>query len=217
MATWVDEGFIAFDTETTGIDVAEARIVTAAAITFVGGQPVEQSSWLLKVDVPIPAVTTAVHGITDEISQRDGIDQAQALAAIRELLAGSALPIVCFKSDFDLPILDANLVRVGLEPMPAIIDVCAYVIDKQCNKYVRGRNQRRLKPTAERYGIELSDDDWHGAEADALVAGRIFLAEVAAYPELTELSAAELAAATSRWRAEQERDFQEWLSRQPPR
>jgi DNA polymerase-3 subunit epsilon len=217
MSSWADAGFIAFDTETTGVDVAEARIVTAAAVIFIGGEPVEQHSWLLKVDVAIPEVTTAVHGITDEISQRDGVDQAAGLAGIRELLASRDLPVVCFKSDFDLPILDANLRRAGLEPLPALTDVCAYVIDKQCNKYVRGRNQRRLKPTAERYGIELSDDDWHGAEADAIVAGRILLAEMAAYPQLAGSSAAELATSIRVWRDEQERDFQEWLARQPPR
>ncbi|MDD2857154.1 MAG: exonuclease domain-containing protein [Candidatus Nanopelagicales bacterium] len=217
MANWADAGFVAFDTETTGVDVTDARIVTAAAVIFVGGEPVEQHSWLLKVDVPIPAVTTAVHGITDEISQRDGVDQADGLAGIRALLVSRGLPVVCFKSDFDLPILDANLRRIGLGPLPALTDVCAYVIDKQWNKYVRGKNQRRLKPTAERYGIELSEDDWHGAEADAKVAGRILLAELAAYPALADMSAVELAEAIGAWRQEQERDFQEWLSRQPPR
>ncbi|MFA7324310.1 MAG: exonuclease domain-containing protein [Candidatus Nanopelagicales bacterium] len=213
-SSWVDEGFIAFDTETTGVDVSEARIVTAAAIVFVGRQPVETDSWLIKVDVPIPEVTTAVHGITDEMSQRDGLDQGEALADIRRVLTARNLPVVCFKSDFDLPILNANLARVALAPLP-ITDVCAYVIDKQFNKYVRGKNQRRLKPTAERYGIELSEDAWHGAEADALVAGRIFLAEVDAYPEISLTDAQELAAKIARWRDEQDRDFQEWLARQP--
>jgi DNA polymerase-3 subunit epsilon len=214
---WIDKGFIAFDTETTGIDVSTVRIVTAAAVTFVGGEPLEAKSWLLAVDVEIPEAASAVHGITTEMSRASGVDQCEGLAAMRAHLVDAGLPIVCFKSDFDIPVLNANLVRCGVEPLPPDLAVCAFVIDKQFNKYVRGKAQRRLQPTAARYGIELSDDDWHGAEADAIVAGRIFLAEVAAYPDIAAMSGVELARAVGIWREEQDREFREWLARQPPR
>jgi DNA polymerase-3 subunit epsilon len=214
---WIDQGFIAFDTETTGIDVSMERIVTAAAVTFVGGEPLDAQSWLLAVDVEIPEAASAVHGVTTEMSRASGVDQRAGLAAMRSHLVDSGLPIVCFKSDFDIPIFDANLVRCGLEPLPPNLAVCAFVIDKQFNKYVRGKAQRRLQPTAARYGIELSDDDWHGAEADAIAAGRIFLAEVVAYSDIAAMSGAELSRAVEIWREEQDREFREWLARQPPR
>ena len=67
MSTWIDEGFIAFDTETTGVDTAEDRIVTAAAVLFRDGEPQETRSWLIKVDVEIPERASEVHGITNEI------------------------------------------------------------------------------------------------------------------------------------------------------
>lgn len=214
---WIERGFVAFDTETTGIDVSTERIVTAAAVTFTAGHPLDAVSWLLSVDVEIPESASAVHGITTEMSRSTGMDQREGLAQIRSHLVDSGLPIVCFKSDFDIPVLDANLVRVGLEPLPADLSVCAFVIDKQFNKYVRGKAQRRLQPTAARYGIELTDDEWHGAEADAIAAGRIFLAEVAAYPDIATMSGAELSRAVTSWREEQDREFREWLARQPPR
>ena len=214
---WINEGFIAFDTETTGVDVDSARVVTAAAVVFEGAVPLFTRSWLIKVDVDIPEITTAVHGITNEMSQRDGQEQGEALAEIRDFLADSGMPIVCFNSGFDIPLFNANLARLGLSLLPTDQVLCSYVIDKQCNKYVKGKAQRRLKPTADRYGIELSEEDWHGAEADARVAGQIFLAELAAYPELSEFSVGELSSTINLWREQQDRDFQEWLARQPQR
>lgn len=80
--SWVDSGFIAFDTETTGVDVGVDRIVSAAAIEFRGGLEVSAQEWLIKVDVEIPAGASAVHGITNEVSQSQGLDQGEALASI---------------------------------------------------------------------------------------------------------------------------------------
>ena len=212
--SWVDQGFIAYDTETTGVDVGEARIVTAAAIHFVDRLPVESRSWLISVDVEIPEEASAIHGVTTQMSRAEGIEQVLALADIRSFLLSTGAPIVCFKSDFDIPVTDSNLIRAGLAPLPAGLAVCAYVIDRQFNKYVKGKAQRRLQPTAARYGITLNDADWHGAQADAIAAGQIFLAEVDAYPALTAVSSAELSGQVDKWREEQEIDFQQWLARQ---
>ena len=155
-----------------------------------------------------------MHGITNEISQRDGQDQAQALAQIQESLEKDALPIVSYNAAFDIPILNSNLIRQGLSALTAPAVICPWIIDKQFNKYVRGKNQRRLKPTAERYGIELSDADWHGAQADAIAAGRILIAEGAAYAMVRETAPAELSALVTDWRVQQDAEFREWLARQ---
>jgi DNA polymerase-3 subunit epsilon len=212
--TWIDEGFMAFDIETTGLDIEEARIVTAAAVHFRDGEPGDIHTWLIKVDVPIPSAASDVHGITDEISQRDGQEQAQALAEIQDVLESSGLPVVSYNSAFDIPILNANLARQGRKPIEVAAVICPWIIDKQLNKYVRGKNQRRLKPTAERYGIELSEAEWHGAQADAIAAGRILIAEGASYALVRHTAPEELSALIATWRVEQEAEFQEWLARQ---
>ena len=214
MTSWIDEGFIAFDIETTGLEIDHARIVTAAAVSFRNSEPTDVRTWLIKVDVEIPSAASEVHGITDEISQRDGQEQAQALAEIQRCLEESGLPIVSYNAGFDIPILDANLARFGRAPLRVAAVICPWIIDKQFNKYVRGKNQRRLKPTAERYGIELSDADWHGAQADAIAAGRILIAEGAAYAMVRETAPAELSALISDWRVQQDAEFREWLARQ---
>ena len=212
--TWVDEGFIAFDTETTGVDSSQDRIVTAAAVTFIEGEPTEARDWLIRVDVEIPLSASEIHVVTTEASLA-GVDQLTALAQIRAHLVATGRPIVCFNSAFDIGILDANLNRLGLDALPEYSAICAMVLDKQFNRYVRGSNQRRLKPTAERYGISLADSDWHGAEADARVTGQIFLAQARAFPAISAVSPKVLAGQVERWREQQQADFQAWLSRQP--
>lgn len=217
MSTWIDEGFIAFDTETTGVDTAEDRIVTAAAVLFRNGEPQETRSWLIKVDVDIPERASEVHGITNEISQSQGQDQTEALAEIGDYLDSAELPIVCFNTGFDIPILNSNLRRHGLGELKTTVIICPHVLDRQLDKYVKGKNQRRLKPTAERYGLELSEDDWHGAEADSLVTGRILIAQGQKFPKITEVTPQELADKVVEWRDQQDAEFKEWLARQPPR
>ncbi len=210
---WLDPGFLAFDTETTGVDPAGDRIVTAAVVRFEHGEPTDSREWLLKLDIPIPEASTAVHGITDEQSQRNGQDERTALTEIHQLIAGSGLPIVAFNASFDMQMLNANLIRHGIEPISANPVICPYVLDKQFDKYVKGRNQRRLMPTIQRYGLELNEDDWHGAAADATITGQLFLAEMNDYDDLHDLTPHQLDEYIATWRDQQEAEFQSWLAR----
>jgi DNA polymerase-3 subunit epsilon len=214
--SWVDVGFIAFDTETTGVDIALDRIVSAAAVVYRDGVEVSSQEWLIKVDVDIPEAASAVHGITNEMSQSQGQDQFSALESIREFLVASDLPVVCFNSSFDRGILDANLERVGLKPLVGVTDICPYVIDKQMDKYVKGKAQRRLQPTVARYGLEISEDDWHGALADSRITGLLLLAQAQRYPQLFNGDVRDFAQDVGVWREEQDASFKAWLATQPP-
>lgn len=215
--SWVDDGFIAFDTETTGVEVGADRIVSAAAVEFRDGVEVSSREWLIKVDVQIPQAASAVHGITDQMSQVQGLVQVEALGEIREYLVSSKLPVVCFNSQFDRMILDSNLERVGYQPLLGVVDICPYVIDKHMDKYVKGKAQRRLQPTVARYGLELNEADWHGALADARITGLLMLAQQARYPQLFISESGELGHLVERWRKEQDASFKSWLASQPPR
>lgn len=209
---WLTPGFIAFDTETTGTDPDTDRIVTAAIVRFEAGHPIQDREWLLKIDVPIPQASTDVHGITDERSQAEGMDQRQALTEIHHHLTTSNLPIVAFNATFDMAMLNANLSRFGLVPISDIPIICPYVLDKQFNKYVRGRNQRRLMPTIQRYGLDLDEDSWHGATADARITGQLFLAQMNNYDALRVYTPHDLSADIATWRDQQEAEFQAWLA-----
>ncbi len=215
--SWVDDGFIAFDTETTGVEVSADRIVSAAAVEFRDGVEASSREWLIKVDVQIPQAASAVHGITDQMSQSQGLVQVEALGAISEYLVSSKLPVVCFNSQFDRTILDSNLERVGHQPLSGVVDICPYVIDKHMDKYVKGKAQRRLQPTVARYGLELNEADWHGALADARITGLLMLAQQARYPQLFISEPGELGHLVELWRKEQDASFKAWLASQPPR
>lgn len=55
----------AWDTETTGVDPVNDRIVTAAFIVRTPGMDDRPFTWIINPGVPIPPDTTEVHGVTD--------------------------------------------------------------------------------------------------------------------------------------------------------
>ena len=66
MTHWYEGPLASFDTETTGVDVEQDRIVTAALVTqSSAGGPLLRRDWAADPGVPIPAGATAVHGLTD--------------------------------------------------------------------------------------------------------------------------------------------------------
>jgi DNA polymerase-3 subunit epsilon len=209
---------LAWDTETTGPNPLEDRIVTAAIVVRGGGREDRLFSWLINPGVPIPAEASEVHGITDAVVQADGQDPKTALDEIATNLVRAiewGMPVVAFNQSFDWSILHYDLVRhglptveerVGLHPLP-LLD--PHVIDRQCVQRLRGKGMRKLKPTAERYGVTL--EDWHTAEADALAALLIAEAQFARYPQLNDMGPQQLFAAQKAWRAEQQAGLQKWF------
>lgn len=57
--------FVAFDTETTGLQPDRDRVVEIAAVKFRGTQIMARCSWRVNPGMPIPAAATRIHGITD--------------------------------------------------------------------------------------------------------------------------------------------------------
>lgn len=218
MTTFVDLRKGSFDTETTGPDPNEARIVTAALVVRGGGRDERVMSWLINPGVPIPPEATEVHGI-DDAKAAQGADPKEALEDIAGHLAAAlryGMPVVAFNLSFDWTILVRDLERNGLPSMAdrltglsALPLIDPHVIDKQVDKYVKGTGMRKLKPTAERYGVELTD--WHTAEADALAALLIAEAQFEKYPHLNSMGPQQLFAAQKAWRAEQQAGLQKWF------
>lgn len=216
--SFLDIRRIGWDTETTAPDPTEARIVTAAFIGR-GGTPADRvQTWLINPGIPIPPETTEVHGITDAMVQADGQDPKVALEELASTMARAityGMPLVAFNTAYDWTVLHCELERNGLPtmydrvgsgPLP-LVD--PHVIDKQVDRYVKGTGMRKLKPTAERYGVELTD--WHTAEADALAALLIAEAQFARYPVLAGYGPQQLYAAQQAWRAEQQSGLQKWF------
>ncbi len=207
-----------FDTETTGPNPTEDRIVTAALIVRGGGRPDTVMSWLINPGIPIPAESTEVHGI-DDAKAAEGADPKDALDDIADRLTAGlryGMPLVAFNLSFDWTVLNCDLERHSLPTMGQRLSdmrtlplIDPHVIDKQVDKYVKGSGMRKLKPTAERYEVELKD--WHTAEADALAALLIAEAQFEKYPQLNSMGPQQLFTAQRAWRAEQQAGLQKWF------
>ncbi len=214
-----------FDTETTGTDVENDRIVSAALIILDReGRPNVTNRWLVNPGIPIPAEASAVHGITDEHVAEHGIDPASAVEQIAVALHAAtvelALPLVAYNAPFDLTLLDrelrrheANVVNPGYgadglwwSPRPVLDPL---VLDKHFDPYRKG--SRRLVDTCNLFGVPLGDDA-HGSDADALAAGRLAL-RMLARPQLAKVTPDELHEAQIRWKAEQSANFADYLRR----
>jgi DNA polymerase-3 subunit epsilon len=177
-ANWHLGPMLAFDTETTGVDVENDRIVTVTTAMLRPGAQPEISSSLIAVDVDIPEGATKVHGITTEHARANGEKPTAVLpyvAADIALAMTHGIPVVAMKATFDLTILDRELRRNGIDTLPDRLDgrlgpvLDVYVIDKYLEPYRGGK--RTLTDLCKVYGVR--HDGAHDATEDALAAARI--------------------------------------------
>lgn len=125
------KSYVAFDLETTDLDVTKADIVEIGAkkvIRNLEGEVTseETRSWLINLERELPAITTEITGITTEEMKRDGIEPRTALLQLVEFSAG-------------LPFIGHNLLRYDV---PLLInfarrhDIEAVAFDYQCRRAV---------------------------------------------------------------------------------
>lgn len=169
---------VVFDTETTGLDLHDARIVTAcvAELNELGQVVSDFPEWLADPEVEIPLTASNVHGVTTEFARANGANAklviSEILAAVRGYLE-QGVPIVAYNAPYDFTILQYEALRHGLEPLenPApIID--PLILYKHFNKYRKGK--RNLEMACQVYNVPL--DDAHNASADAIASGRVLQA-----------------------------------------
>lgn len=203
-----------FDLETTGLDLTEARIVTACAVELdEQGQVVgANSEWLANPGIEIPTQASDVHGVTTEIAIRDGRPAEVVVGEVLDTLRGffaRGLPVVAYNAPYDFTILHYEALRHGLEPLKigAVID--PLVIDKFMDKYRKGK--RRLENAAEYYQVSL--DDAHNATADAIAAGRVAQAIAKRWASDLPVSARELHDAQIGWSETLDADFESYMRR----
>lgn len=207
--TWFTGPVVGFDTETTGVDVHDDRIVSAAVITRDGGAD-DAVAWLIDPGVEIPSGAAAVHGITTEHARAHGCHPREALTEISEHLLGAleaGIPLVGFNVAFDLTLLEAELVRHELPtiasrlggPIAPIID--PLVLDRGVDRYRRGK--RTLTHLAAHYGVITGE--LHDAGEDVRATLGVLAAIGARYPEITAMALTEL----HTWQATKHREWAE--------
>ncbi|GAA1174769.1 3'-5' exonuclease [Streptomyces hebeiensis] len=220
MTYWFEGPLAAFDTETTGVDVEQDRIVSATVVVQdIPGGRLRVSRWVIDPGVPVPPEATAVHGLTADFLHRNGRWPAPAVEELAGEVAAQCAagrPLVVMNAPFDLTLLDRELRRhraSSLEGRLAGVPLRVLdplVLDRHLDRYRKGR--RTLTDLCARYGVEL--DEAHDASSDALAAlevvravGRRFCAR------MERLTAAELHTLQAVWHAAQARAGQTWFSR----
>ncbi len=220
-ASWINNPWVGFDTETTGVSTKKDRLVTAAAVTrrkgAVANQPDTHHTWLADPGVPIPPAATSVHGITTEYARTHGHPIEEVLEQVNATLAAqleAGNVVVIFNAGYDLPLLEAesrrhNVAtlqeRLGRTTAP-IVD--PLVLDRALVKKRRGK--RRLADLAPAYGVTLPSDT-HQAHVDAALTLDLLAAQVKAHPQLQQLSAAELHEYQQESHAAWAKDFESFL------
>lgn len=209
MSTWSEQTICAFDLETTGPNPSHARIVTACVATVTSGE-IFSRTWILDPQMDIPAGATNVHGITTEHAREHGQDYATGYAEIRDALEhawAAGQMVVAFNACFDLTLMNAEGLRLGLPPIQPGLVVDPFVIDREMDKYRKGK--RTLGAVSEHYGVALENS--HEAQADALAAAHLVSALTTKYPQLAGL---DIVSEQTTWHAERQRDFAAYLTRQ---
>lgn len=203
-----------FDVETTGIDVATSRIVSAN-VSVIGpdGEPRERTDWLADPGVEIPRQASSVHGITTERARRDGRPArdvvAEVVASLEDILSRD-IPLVVFNAPYDLTLLRHEALRYGIEPLSSPVPIIdPLVIDRTVDQYRRGK--RTLEAAAAVYGVDLLDA--HDAGADAIAAGRVAQALALRNPDRLSMTARELHDAQVTWSAQQSASFADYMRR----
>lgn len=164
-----------FDLETTGIDICKDRIVEISVLKVFPNGNRESRTWLVNPEMPIPAVVTAVHGITNEkVANEPTFNQLapQVYAMIKDSdLAG-------YNSDrFDIPLLAEELLRAGLD-----FDMKNRVsVDVQT---IFHKMEERTLSAALKFYCGKSLENAHSAEADTMATYEILKSQLDRYPEL---------------------------------
>lgn len=204
----------AFDLETTGIDVREARIVSACVAELdADGAVLSRRDWLVDPGIEIPAAAAAVHGISTERARAEGTPAAVAVPEIVEAVRSvlqRGIGLTVYNAPYDLSLLAHEAMRHGVDPIATpspVVD--PLIIDKQVDKYRKGK--RTLELACAHYGVAL--DDAHDAGADAIAAARVAQAIARAFPRDPALTATELHDLQVQWAAVQQADFAAYMRR----
>ncbi|MHB8395545.1 MAG: exonuclease domain-containing protein [Candidatus Dormibacteria bacterium] len=190
---WTAGPLVAFDTETTGVDVERDRIVTA----YLGDGSSSELSWLVDPGIRIPVEATRVNHITTEHARANGRPARESVEEIagaiaKALSVGGA--VVVYKADFDFTILDRECRRHGLSTLERRLGrlvgplVDPLVLDRHFDRYRRG--SRTLASACDVYEVALPAA--HDSRNDALATLGVARALAAAYPEAGNVTATAL-------------------------
>lgn len=159
--------FVAFDVETTGINVENDSIIEVAAVRFSQGRPKEKFSSLVNSGHKIPASAIAVNGITDEMVKGSPV-LFDVLAEFSSFCGRDIL--VAHRASFDFKFLAAAFRQESLvAPSGLILDTLNIA-----RQSLPGLISYRLSSLVKHFGLEV-ESGFHRAALDSYCCGLVFL------------------------------------------
>ena len=164
-----------FDLETTGINVANDRIVEISILKVFPNGNKESYTWRVNPEMKIPALTTAIHGITDEMVANEPTFK-ELSDKVYGLIKDSDLG--GFNSNrFDIPLLAEELLRAEID-----FDLKKNLaVDVQT---IFHKMEKRTLEAAYQFYCDKDLTNAHSAEADTLATYEVLLSQLDKYEDL---------------------------------
>lgn len=203
---WWQQPFTALDTETTGLDWSEDRVIQVGMSYFDSGKYLGGHSHIIDSGVSSDPEAVATHHISDEKQRIEGEKPELIFPLIRRDLAMSHI-VVIMNAPFDLNFLNAEFARLGKESMIHYV-IDPLVIDRFYSKNripSLARGKRTLKAMSERYGIH--DYPLHDAGHDSRRVGELAIEMGQRHGTLGRTPLGELMKKQRKWHREWSDDF----------
>ena len=161
---------IVLDTETTGLDPGEDhRIVEIGAVELLNHLPTGRTFHaFINPERDMPAEALNVHGLTGGFLSDKPVF-AQVAADFLEFIGRDRL--VIHNAAFDVGFLNAELARLGMQPIPDTRLVDTLMLARK--RYPGAQNS--LDALCRRFGVDLSGREKHGAEIDCYLLAEVYL------------------------------------------
>jgi len=160
---------IVLDTETTGLDPSNHRIIEICCLELDNHLPTGKFFHkLVHPERDIPEESTRIHGLTLEKLA----DAPRFEEIVEELLAFIAdSPLVIHNAEFDVKFLNAEFARSERSPIPMARSIDTIALAKR--RFPGSRYS--LDELCRRFNIDLSGREKHGARIDTELLAQVYL------------------------------------------
>lgn len=164
-----------FDLEATGLNIAKDRIVEISYVKVYPNGKEETKTMRVNPEMPIPAESTAIHGISDE-----DVKNCPTFKQIAKSLAAEikGCDLAGFNSNrFDIPLLAEEFLRADVD------------IDLSRRKFVDVQTiyhkmEQRTLSAAYKFYCDKDLSNAHTASADTMATYEVLKAQLDRYPEV---------------------------------
>lgn len=186
--------FVAFDTETTGLNPIVSSLVELSGVKFLGtGEQISTFSSLINPESPIPPEVSAIHGITDSMvadaptfreivpdfiewaTTSDDVHILNRPASPNFGTAAAKTLMLAHNAGFDIGFLEVAMCRLGIAiPDNRVLDTLTLA-----RRLIDGPANYQLQTLSEFVGVPSTT--YHRALADSLHVKELFLSMVRDY------------------------------------